>query len=117
VSSKYLAVSLTVCLKTHPVAVESLKYWLVLSGKTGPCCCCAGIGCGCGLDAVRVLLVVGFWWECCIDTDALCSLSRKMQVIKSDEVLRSTRGTAQVLWFWESTFGCLVHLCGLRNPR
>jgi hypothetical protein len=53
VSSKYSAVSLTVCLKTHPVAVESSKYWLVLSGKTGPCCCC-------GLDAVQVLLVVGF---------------------------------------------------------
>jgi hypothetical protein len=60
VLSKYSAVSLTVCLKTRPVAVESSKYWLVLSGRTGPCCCCAGIGCGCGLDAARVPLVVGF---------------------------------------------------------
>jgi hypothetical protein len=51
---------LMVCLKTRPVAVESSKCWLVLSGKTGPCCCCAGIDCGCGLGAVQVLLVVGF---------------------------------------------------------
>jgi hypothetical protein len=60
VSSNYSAVSLMVCLKTCPVAVESSKYWLVLSGKTSPCCCCAGIGCGCGLGAVRALLAVGF---------------------------------------------------------